>query len=212
MGKTTIAAALPNSLLIDCENGSDFISACKVKVTRIGELTILLDEIKKQGKPYKYLIIDTIDKVEDWCVTSATTLYKMSVQGKSFTGSNVLTLPNGGGYLWLRIAFHQIVEKIEGAADTIILLGHVRDKMLEDAGKEVSAKDLDLTGKIKSIVCAWADAICLIDRNSKGELIVSFKTDNTVLCGARASHLKGNTFTFTSPEATEEDWKKIFID
>lgn len=208
VGKTTSVSQLPNSLLIDCENGSDYIEAVKIKANNLKELNDIINQIIAEKQPYKYVIFDTIDVIEDWCIERGTFLYKMSPQGKNFTGSNVLTLPNGAGYLWLRIAFHEILDRMVKSAPYIILMGHVRDKMLEEAGKEVQAKDLDLTGKLKAILCSWADAIGLMERNKNGELTITFKTSSIVQCGSRAEHLKGKTITFQS----KDDWNQIYID
>ncbi|MGL5753418.1 MAG: AAA family ATPase, partial [Paraclostridium sp.] len=59
-GKTTLVSALDNCLLIDLENGSDYVSALKVKVNSLTELQELGTEIMKAGRPYKYVAIDTI--------------------------------------------------------------------------------------------------------------------------------------------------------
>ncbi len=47
--------------------------------------------------------------------------------------------------------------------------------MLEKKGKEVAVKDLDLTGKIKQITCANADAVGYIYREDE-ETMVSFNS------------------------------------
>ena len=113
----------------------------------------------------------------------------------------------------MRQSFNDYFNKISALADHIILIGHIRDKMIESAGKEVSAKDLDLTGKIRSIVCAKADAIGYICRSGKegDKVTVNFETSDTVLCGSRCEHLKGKKFEFEGgPD--KFDWSKIYTD
>ena len=118
-------------------------------------------EIVKAGKPYKYIAVDTVTALEEMCLSYAKQLYIDTPMGKNFNGDSVLKLPNGAGYLYLREAFFKILDYVETLVPddgSLILLGHLKDKMLETNGKEVSAVDLDLSGKIKSIVCAKADA------------------------------------------------------
>ena len=91
----------------------------------------------------------------------------------------------------------------EFARDHVILVGHLKDKMLEKKGKEVAVKDLDLTGKIKQITCANADAIGYIFREDETTMISFNSLDDTV-AGSRCDHLKGQTMPF--------EWNKIFID
>ena len=49
-GKTTIAAALENNLIIDLENGTDFLSAMVVKAANITELSEIAASIAAANK------------------------------------------------------------------------------------------------------------------------------------------------------------------
>ena len=118
----------------------------------IAVLSEIGKKIKEAGNPYEYIIIDTITKLEDLVLPLAKKSYMDTPQGKTFTGDSILELPNGAGYLWLRIAFNKVLDTIYTWADNIILLGHLRAKSIEKEGKEVEAADLDLSGKLKSIV------------------------------------------------------------
>jgi hypothetical protein len=211
VGKTTILTALDNCLIVDCEEGSEHIEALKVKVNSLAELKLLAAELKKPESPkYKFIAIDTIDIVETWCEAEATTLYKRSPLGKDFIGKSVLTLPMGAGYGWLRAAFHEALGIIRQMASHIILIGHIRDKFIQEKeGSGVASKDLDLTGKIKSIVCANVDAIGYLSRDKKGAMTLNFKTTEEVVCGSRAAHLRGQTFEFNNPK---EDWRKVYVE
>lgn len=221
VGKTEFCSRLADNLIIDLEEGTDHVECLKVKVKTFDEFTELAGEIIKAGKPYKYITLDTITALEDWCDKDATIEYMNSIVGKAFnryeSGSkagqlkpvsewqSVLTLPNGAGYLWLRMSFKKWIDRAVTLAPNLIMLAHLKDKFLEKKGTEVSAKDLDLTGKIKAIVSAGADAIGYIYREGdKGEnLRISFQSSDTVLCGARPEHLRGVDI--------EADWSKIFI-
>ena len=207
IGKTSVLAELDNCLLIDLEDGSDMVDALKVKVNNLAELQAVGTEIMKKGRPYKYIAIDTISKLEEWCEIEAKSIYKETPMGKNFdsknTGASVLSLPNGAGYLYLRMAYKKWIEKLNKLADHIILVGHLKDKMLEKKGKEVAVKDLDLTGKIKQITCANADAVGYIYREDD-ETMISFNSLEDVTAGSRCAHLKGATMPLA--------WDSIFID
>ena len=147
------------------------------------------------------------------CSAYALYLYKKSPIGKSYNGDNILHLPNGAGYQWLREAVNEVLSRIFECAPKIILLGHIKVKSIEKNGKEVMASDLDLTGKIKSMVSADVDAIGILYRNGN-QNILSFKTTDEVICGARPSHLKNQEIILS--EETEKGfithWDKIYID
>lgn len=213
-GKTSALALLDNCLILDFENGSDYVEALKLKVDSLSTLKAVGQEIVKAGKPYKYIAVDTVTALEEMCLSYAKTLYMETPMGKNFNGDSVLKLPNGAGYLYLREAFFKILDYIETLVPedgSLILLGHLKDKMLETNGKEVSAVDLDLSGKIKSIVCAKADAIGLLSRKAD-KVTLNFKTSEEVTCGARPDHLKNQEITLTEMVDNKlvGHWDKVY--
>ena len=109
--------------------------------------------------------------------------------GKHFDGDNVITLPNGAGYLYIREAFFDILNYVDTLAEHVILSGHIKDKQVDDKGEMVMSANIDLTGKIKSLICANADAIGYMFRKGN-KVILSFKTNEETTCGARPEHLK----------------------
>ena len=207
IGKTTVLSQLDNCLIIDLEQGSDMIDALKIKVNNLKELTDVAREILKQEKPYKYVAIDTISKLEEWCELEGKKIYMKTPMGKNFEtknpGMSILSLPNGAGYLYLRMAYKKWIDRLNLLADHVILVGHLKDKMLDKKGQEVVVKDLDLTGKLKQITCAGSDAIGYISRENN-ETIISFDSLQDVTGGTRCPHLIGKTMPMK--------WSEIFID
>ena len=136
------------------------------------------------------------------------------MMGKNFDGTNVLTLPNGAGYLYLREAIDSVVKYLDTLSERIIYLGHIKLKSIEKNGKEVTASDLDLTGKIKSMMSADVDAIGMLYREGSKN-ILSFKTTDDVICGARPKHLKNQEVVLSEIDEKGNvtvDWSKVFID
>jgi len=207
IGKTTALAKLEGCLIIDLEEGSDMVDALKIKANSLRELSQIGKAIIAEGKPYKYIAVDTVTQLEAWCESEAKVLYQSTPMGKNFDkdkqGLSVLSLPNGGGYLYLRLAYKKWLDRLNKLADHVILIGHLKDKVLEKKGKEVTSKDLDLTGKIRGITCANADAIGYVFREGDATMI-SFDSTNDITAGSRCDHLKG--------QVMELDWSKIFID
>ena len=144
VGKATAIAKLDNCLIIDLERGSDMVEALKVQASNLKELAEIGKAIMANKKPYKYIAIDTLTQLEVWCEAEAKELYKQTPMGKNFDSDNkglsVLSLPQGGGYLYLRIAVKKWMDRLETLADHIIYIGHLKDKMLDKKGKEVASK------------------------------------------------------------------------
>lgn len=219
-GKTTLLSQLPNCLLIDLEGGSDYVDAMKIKANNVRELMDIEAAIIKAGKPYKYIALDTITALEDMCIPYAEHLYSLSPMGSTWKTigkakyGNILNLANGAGYPWLRQAFNEMTARIKNLAPHIILLGHVKDTLLSKNGNDFSSLDLNLTGKLKDITTSKSDAIGYLVR--KGDKnILSFKTQDDILCGARPEHLRNKEIVISE---TLEDgtivthWDQIFID
>lgn len=231
-GKTELMAGLGNNLILDMEDGSDYVDAMKIKVKTVADIKKVGVAIKEAGYPYDYVTIDTVTALETICVPYAEILYAKTPMGKNWfkkdgvTGKlapesgkaqygNILALPNGAGYAYLRQAFTNIVEHIKTFAPRLIQLGHVKDTLLEKAGAEVNASDLDLTGKIKRIAASQSDAIGFLYRHKNGtQNILSFKTTGEVACGARPKHLSNQEIVIS--EMTDKglvtNWDKVYID
>ena len=218
VGKTSLLAQLENNLIIDFEKGSDYVDALKVKVNSIAELKQVGDAILEDGKPYKYITLDTITALENMCIPYAEELYAKSSMGKRWFSEgkakygNILNLANGAGYPWLRQAFEKVIAYASSLADHIILVGHVKDTLLEKNGSEFNASELDLTGKIKRITASQSDAIGYMYRKGN-QNILSFKTTDEVSCGARSPHLSNAEIVISEVDEKGElvtHWDRVF--
>jgi hypothetical protein len=208
VGKTDLLSKLQGCLLIDTEDGSDYVSALKVKVNNLDQLMEVAKEIaaykKAKGEyPYKFVAIDTITEIENLCEADATAKYKATSMGKDFKGKSVLELANGGGYFWLRQSFDYWLDLITKFAPKVIIIAHLKEKITNKAGVDVASLDLDLTGKIRNILAQKSDAIGYVYRKKDGILRISFNTNEDNTCGSR-EHLAGADI--------EADWSLIYPD
>lgn len=212
-GKTEIVAQLDNCLILDLEKGSKYVDAMKIEIESLDHLKLVLQKIIDEGRPYKYIAIDTITKLEEMALDLALDIYKKSPIGANFKGTNVLHLANGSGYQFLREAMKMIISKIEQCADRIIYLGHLKVKSIEVNGKEVMYQDIDLTGKVRASMSAEVDAIGYLYRNGN-QNILTFKTKEEVICGCRAEHLSNQDIVLSEKVDGKliTHWDKIFID
>ena len=227
MGKTTIVAGLDNCLIIDLEKGTDFVNALKYDVVRTagseGKLPIvilkqLIETIKtaneaKKGYVYNFIAIDTVTALEDIVLPLANKMYRDTSIGRNWVGEDVTSLPNGAGYRYTREALKMVLNELESICDTLIILGHTKDKLVEKEGKEMNERGLDLTGKMAGILCSKVDAIGYLYRHDN-ETIINFQSSESLICGARSEHLKGKEIVVAKSDETgkiEIDWSQIFI-
>ena len=211
-GKTTCYSGLENNLILDLENGTDFLEALKIPITNLQELLDAGKAIREANKPYTYITIDTVTALEEMIQPLAIKLYKSTSMGKNYDGDNITTLPNGAGYLYIRQAFFQVLDYVDTLADFVILSGHIKDKQVDDKGEMVMSANIDLSGKLKSLVCANADAIGYMYRKGP-KTILSFKTNEEVTCGARPDHLRNKEIVIadSSEGSLKISWDEVYV-
>lgn len=225
-GKTTAVSLLDDCLILDLDDGTRSIDALKVKIETAKQLEEVCQAIYKSKKKYKYLAIDTVTKLEEFCEWEATETYMKSTIGKKFNRDSlgnvlprkewesVITLPQGAGYYHVRVAFKRWLNIFDKLAPRIILIAHIKDKFINEMGQEINVNAIDLTGKLAGIVTANSDSI--------GYLFVDRKTSNLMITfdskfiegGSRQEHLKGQTFPLLEIEDTKivkNNWNKIYI-
>lgn len=229
IGKTTEISKLPGCLILDTERGTELLTSMKVPVSSISGSTMYnedgsikttsvdavydsiaaqgIAEFEKTGKtpkpPYRFLCIDTIDKLEDYCEVTATQKYKSTTIGKNFEGKSVLELPQGGGYYHLRNEVIYQIDRLASICEYLIIVSHVKDKLLNKGGLEVSMTDISLTGRLGQIVCAKADVIGYMYRQpGQPGMLVSFETFENSTMGARVPRLAGRRMAL--------DWSEIY--
>lgn len=213
-GKTTVLSTLENNLIIDCESGTNYISALKVQVSSVKDIKEVCKAIKDANYPYKYITIDTVTALEEMVKPLALQLYKNSpTYSDRFADiTDVTTLPSGSGFQYSRKALEMVIDMVAKCAPNIILCGHVKDIALNE-GLDGSVKDLDLTGKVKRILSARSDAIGFVYRDGDGNLCINFGNEGEILTGSRCAHLAGKQIvvaeknddgTFTS------QWHRIY--
>lgn len=212
-GKTTAFAGLNNNLIVDLEEGTDFVDALKIKVDSLSQLKEIGKQIMEANYPYTYITIDTVTVLEDLVKPLALSLYKNTAMGKNYKENDILKLPSGGGYMYLREAFFQVLDYIDTLAPHIILSGHIKDKVVDDQGVQVQSANIDLTGKIKSLICANSDAIGYLYRVGN-QTILSFKSNDEVTCGARPVHLKNRDIVLMESDAEGNltyNWDQVYV-
>ena len=189
-GKSTSLAQLPGCLCIDLEgSGYDYIDAMKVKINTVAELKELCQEIIKAGKPYKFIALDTVSRLEDMAKPLALKLFQETPAGANFTGDDVLDAAHGAGYGALRKAVEMCIDMVAKCAPNIILVCHTKDSYVGSG--ETTIKTISLTGKLGAILASKSDAIAWLHRDEDSNTLLSFNTnDESVEVGARPAHLR----------------------
>lgn len=224
-GKTSLCLKLPNSILIDLEGATPLYAGTFVNVikeskeantTPLRALKEVTDLLKKD--PRDYVILDSITELESLARPYATTLYRQTLQGKGFTGTDVVSeLAQGGGYIYLRRAVEELLNLFEGTYKKgFIILGHVKLASINKDGVDITVRDMDVTGKVKDLVCRKADAVGVMYRGKvAGENWITFKKrEEDPILGAWAPHISNQEFVISKLEddVLTPYWDKIFLE
>ena len=194
VGKTTMLSQLDDCLIVDTEKGSRMLEGYISEVNTRDELIDTLIELKEsKDVKYKYVALDTIDKITEWAERRVCEEENVRAIGD---------LAFGKGYGMVREKVVQTIEAFKNVTEHLIIIGHRKVAYaVTDGSTIVIPESLDLTGKLKNVIMSGADAIGYVYRN-EDELMVSFKANEAIEAGSRCSHLKGKEMKF--------EWKNIY--
>ena len=184
---------LDNCLIIDTEKGTNMLEAYVQEVNNREELIQTLKDAM-EGHEFKYIAIDTIDKVVQWAEQAVCAEYEVA---------SIADLTFGKGYALAREKVMNTINAFRDICEHLIIVGHRKVARAVIDGKAlVEPESLDITGKLKNLIMSDCDAIGYVLREDD-KLMVSFKADESVEAGSRCEHLRGKCITFK--------WDKIYI-
>lgn len=217
-------------LKIQARTYDDFVEIRKLIIEKG-----IADKCTKENgkKPYDFITIDNATRLEDYLASRAAELYRSTPMGAKWgllkdehgvpiikngkvlidPKANVLTLPNGLGYTFIRTAVKDVIDMFKPLCHTLILVAHVKDKLVSKNGKEMSTMSIDLTGKLSDIIAGQADAVGYMYREGN-KTILSFKGGEDILREARPLHLRNKDFAVIESDdngnITKIDVESIF--
>lgn len=217
VGKTTICAALKDSLIIDLEDGSWHVDCKSIRASKVSEIGLIIQAIKAKKQetgewPYKFIIVDSVTRLEEMAEELALQLYKSDPIGKNFQGTEILKLPNGAGYRWLREAMNKVIDSLREIAPHLILIGHTKLSMVRKEDVEVSEMSIDLTGKISEQLLGEADTVGYVYRD-KNETRINFMAGDDCIVGSRVEHVRNKDIVIAKSDENDKvivDWSQIY--
>lgn len=231
-GKSASAAAIPDSLTLECEpGGSDFVPHGRIlQITGPHHFYSVLEQLteaRRAGHPLvKRIVVNYIGVIEDWVFDLALEAFKKTpmCSGKLADIRCITDLPSGGssggsaGWGWVREELMMMHNRITLAAEEVIFIAHLRDRAVMKEKGEVVVEDVDISGmKARRLFAGQCSALGFMYRRRNGdkdELVLSFKTSETVAGGCRCAHLSGKEFvigTSTNGGPPTFDWSAIFL-
>tara|TARA_Y100001938_G_scaffold13930_1_gene17210 strand:- start:4901 stop:5569 length:669 start_codon:yes stop_codon:yes gene_type:complete len=194
IGKTTMLSKLDKCLILDTEQGARMVDG---HIVEVDSRKALIDLIKKakDGHSFKYIAIDTIDKVVQWAETAVCEEHEVQ---------SLADLPFGKGWGLARDKVMNTIKTLSGLCDHLIIVGHRKTaKAIVEGNDAIEPESLEITGRLKNMIMADCDAIGYVFRDEEEVLKLTFKSNNTLEAGSRSPHLRGKVLDF--------DWKQIYL-
>ena len=191
VGKTTMLSKLDDCLVIDTEQGGNMLDGYFETIDTKDEL-LQFYASAAEGHEYKYFALDTIDKLVNWIERDVC---------REFDIESINDLPFGKGFGLVRERVMNNIKKLRSLCDHLIIIGHRKTASPIDNSTAIEPESLDLSGKLKNMVMAQADAIGYMFRE-EDNLMVSFQAGKALEAGSRCDHLRGKVIPF--------DWTKIY--
>ena len=188
VGKTSMLSKLNDCLIIDTEHGANMIEGYIESVSNRDELLELLIELKEsKDVKYKYIALDTIDKIAEWAERRVCEEEQVRA---------LADLAFGKGYGLMREKVSKTIEAFSCVTEHLIIVGHRKAAYAVTEGNPiVIPESLDMTGKLKNIIMSMSDAIGYVFRD-EDKLKVSFQANEAIEAGSRCEHLKGKIIDF----------------
>jgi len=100
VGKSTKLSELPNCLIIDTEQGTDFLDGMIVQINSMAELRQLPQAIAAANHTYDFGAIDTLDQIVSWVEREIVQEQNMQQKdrGTSQKIMDISEIPYGAGY------------------------------------------------------------------------------------------------------------------
>ena len=187
-GKTSLAASIQDSLLIEMEKGgADRVAG---RIQDVGTLDELREVLKAAvAEPsIKAIAIDSVDVLSD--------LFENEVaRAAGLANINERKAGVDGFALWadLRRKFESLVSYLKASDKLIVLVAHCREPKLDADGKLISPAGINTPGKIGGYLAAQADAIghCFKKQiGSATQYFISFQGGPLGIWGSRIPELE----------------------
>ena len=241
LGKSAICASYTtdfepgSSVIINTQlGGYRFLNAVKIDAFTPREFNDAVTAIKEDSR-IKTVIIDHISALDEWAEVVGTIRYMQKPQGKKHNAKDPLNpgagrysptdqawvsvheLGEGYGYRYSREVMSDWLDTFLSLGKRVILVAHIKDKYISTAkeGEFITASEVDLTGKVKSIYLKKVDSVAkLVAEGDKRLLSFEARNEHETL-GGHAKHLRGKILISEYDQEAEKlstFWENIFID
>lgn len=177
VGKTTFAAQWPEALILDMEGGTRYVEGAYVaeikSLDELREAYAQLRAMADEGElPYKTIVLDTIDVVNDWIEREVCEEMGITQLGQA---------PFGADWGAARNRVIELIKAFSQLPVNVLIVAHSRWAVI---GEVTVGHTIDLPGRLARFALAVVDNV-LFCTTEKGERKIVFRPHEGIEAGSR---------------------------
>lgn len=206
-GKTTLAASIPGSLMIQIEDGAD--AHGNDKLPQPTDFDNLIEQIEFcKTVDHRIVVLDSITEAG-----------KLAEQ-KVLTEGGKSTLADfgfGKGYQKvgdLIVKLTDALDELRAVGKSVVMLGHAKSKTIEDPSlkEPYDQWEIDIPTRVLNRIVKWADALLFASpevflKENENARAKAIGGDMIIRCNSQPSYRAGNRYNF--PDTIEFSWAAI---
>ena len=207
-GKTTLAASIPNSLMIQVEDGAD--AHGNDKLPQPEDFDQLLEQVEFCKEVSHHIIV--LDSI-----TEAGKLAEQKVL-KDGNKESLAKFPFGQGFQQvgdLIVKLTDALDELRAAGKSVVMVGHAASKTVEDPSlpEPYEQWEIDIPKRVLNRIVKWSDALLfcssqvLLNRKEDSHRPRPVGGDMQIHCNAKPSYRAGNRYGF--PDSIDFTWAAI---
>lgn len=208
VGKSSLAAKMPNPLFLDTEGGTTRLNVRRIKIKNWDELLSTVKEVIAQPEVCKTLVIDTADWAESMCIDFICNKYrKANIEDFGFGKGYTYVGEEYGNFL---ILLNSLIEV--GINPVIIAHGKPRKYELPEEQGQFDRWEMKLSKQVAPLIKEWCDMLLFC--NYKTFVITTENNSKKASGGKRVMYTTHNPCwdaknRFNLPEELDLDYSSI---
>lgn len=155
VGKTSLAAQMPEPLFIDTEGGTSRLNVRRIKCTSWEDLIAIIKEVISTPTVCKTLVVDTADWAESLCIDYVCNKYRKT---------NIEEFGYGKGYTYLAEEFGEFLKLLNklievGINPVVIAHGKPRKYELPEEQGQFDRWEMKLSKQVAPLIKEWCDML-----------------------------------------------------